>query len=77
MKLTTNMSMFDRASRFAMGAILIALSCYGFDVVPVHWLSEFMFWFGVINILSSCICWCFMYSIVGISTKVKDEDEFS
>lgn len=75
MGLPRNMSAFDRVARTLMGAALIALSCYGFDIIPVYWLSLFAFWFGVVNILSSICCWCFMYSIVGVSTRVGQDGE--
>jgi len=69
MLIKKNMSFFDRTSRVLVGIILISLSLYGFNVIPVYWLSVFCFWFGVVNIFSSIFCWCFMYSLIGVSTK--------
>lgn len=69
MLINKNMSTIDRISRILFGILLISLSLFGFNVVPVYWLSLFCFWFGLINILSSIVCWCFMYSIIGVSTK--------
>ena len=64
-----NMGMLDRTLRVFFGAILIMISWPFLDVIPGTVLSCFCLIFGVINIVSSLMCWCFMYSIFEVSTK--------
>lgn len=73
--LIRNMGIPDRLLRTFFGAVLVALSWPFLDLVPGNFLSYFCLFFGLINILSSAFCWCFMYQLVGISTKEKNTDD--
>lgn len=67
-----NMSLTDRIVRTIFGIVLMLLSWPFLDVVPSFVVSTFCLIFGAINIMSSVVSWCFMYSLIGISTEKDD-----
>ncbi|WP_369832161.1 DUF2892 domain-containing protein [Motiliproteus sp. MSK22-1] len=69
------MGLADRLLRTALGTVLVVVSWMFLDVVPGPLLSNFCLYFGLLNILSSLICWCFMYSLVGISSRKEQSNE--
>ena len=70
-----NMGLTDRLLRTFFGTILVSVSWLFMDAVPGIFLSNFCLIFGLINIVSSLFCWCFMYSLVGISSRKVQSDE--
>lgn len=64
-----NMGMLDRILRTFFGAVLVVISWPFLDLIPGTVLSYFCLIFGIVNIISSLFCWCFMYSIFDVSTK--------
>ncbi len=67
--MTRNMSILDRSLRTFFGLALVLMSWPFLDVVPGTVLSYFCLIFGIVNVISSLICWCFMYDLLGVSTK--------
>ncbi len=67
-----NMRMLDRIARILGGILLIVISPVGFDLPQSAFVSWFAFGFGVINIFSAMVGWCFMYALLGITSGSKE-----
>lgn len=68
---SSNMGLTDRLLRAFFGLVLVSLSWPFLNVLPGAFLSYFCLVFGVINIISSIVSWCFMYKLIGISSCTK------
>ncbi|MCZ2808958.1 MAG: EAL domain-containing protein [Candidatus Bathyarchaeota archaeon] len=74
-----NMGRIDRISRFFLGLSLILISPLGLDLLEGGFVGWFSMIFGLANVISSILSWCFMYTLVGLSSLKQansdDEDE--
>ncbi|MDF2181307.1 EAL domain-containing protein [Neptuniibacter sp. CAU 1671] len=72
-----NMSLTDRLSRILLGLVLVGISPAGFDIFSSPIAGWFCFVFGITNIISAFVGWCFMYSLVGMRSSSAEvtEDE--
>ncbi len=64
--MTKNVGLIDRILRIGVGIVLIALVFVG----PKSMLG----WIGIVPLLTGLLCWCPLYSIIGINTNCKDAD---
>ncbi|WP_206483633.1 EAL domain-containing protein [Thalassotalea sp. G2M2-11] len=72
---TCNMNPTDRWTRFIAGAILTIISPLGLSILPSGVIGWFCAVFGIINMISAVAGWCFMYSLVGLTSRdVNTED---
>ncbi len=62
------MNSIDRFARALLGALLVLISPAGFDLLDGSVVSWFCLVFGLTNLVSAVFGWCFMYSLVGLSS---------
>jgi EAL domain-containing protein (putative c-di-GMP-specific phosphodiesterase class I)/GGDEF domain-containing protein len=70
-----NMSATERLSRLIMSLILIGISPLGSHLLPGAVIGWFCAVFGIVNFISATVGWCFMYSLVGLSTHTQKSSE--
>ncbi|WP_197478923.1 EAL domain-containing protein [Marinomonas atlantica] len=74
------MNSLDRFARAILGALLISFSPIGINASGNDVIGWFFAIFGIANIFSAITSWCFMYSLVGLtslSSKEEDSDDQS
>ena len=70
-KYEKNLGGWDRVIRMTLGLSLIYICIYRQDWIGDPILIGLAAFFGVMNIISSIICWCPPYSLIGFSTHKK------
>lgn len=70
-----NMNKLDRGVRFTLGLALTAISPMGYGLLGDDIIGWFFALFGIANIISSLIGWCFMYSLVGLTSLAGSDDD--
>lgn len=70
-----NMSVTERLSRVGVSLVLLSVSPVGLDLLPGAVIGWFCVVFGVVNFISAIVGWCFMYSLVGLTTYADQADE--
>ena len=70
----TNMNTLDRSIRITLGLLLIAISPVGFGLLDSGIIGWFFALFGLANVISAVMGWCFMYSLVGLSSLSSQDD---
>jgi len=68
-----NLNTLDRSLRFLMGIIFVLISFPFYDLLTSELISYISLVFGVVNIISSVLSWCVVYSLLGISSKASEE----
>lgn len=71
LKYEKNLGGLDRFVRMTLGSGLVYISVFKQDWIGDPILIGLAMFFGVMNIISSIICWCPPYSLIGFSTYKK------
>lgn len=71
-----NMNNIDRISRFMIGGLFVLLSPLVSGFFSESIFSWFIGIFGLTNMISALIGWCFMYSFIGLSSTSKKDESF-
>lgn len=73
MPFCSNMNNIDRSVRGVAGFLLVVISPIGLDLLDRDVMAWFCLAFGAANIVAALTGWCFMYSIIGLSSAAKSE----
>ncbi len=68
LKPCSNMGLRDRIGRSLLGLALVVVSPLAFDMLEGGVVAWFAAVFGLANLVSAVFGWCFMYSLVGLSS---------
>lgn len=69
------MNNLDRSVRAILGILLISISPIGVDASGNDVIGWFFAVFGIANVISAATSWCFMYSLVGLTSLSKKDDD--
>jgi hypothetical protein len=70
-KYERNLGGLDRFIRMILGAVLVYISVFRYNWIGDPILIGLTLFFGGMNIISSIVCWCPPYSLIGFSTHRK------
>ena len=68
-----NMNNLDRVVRLTLGLLLLAISPIGYGLLDSGVIGWFFALFGIANLASAVAGWCFMYSLVGLTSLTPQD----
>lgn len=75
MKINSNLGRIDRVARLLVGVAFIYLGFVNTDLITNEVIRYVMGGFGVINVISSIMGFCPLYSVANIDTRSKETDD--
>lgn len=70
-KYEKNLGGWDRVIRMTLGLCLVYIGIFRQNWIGDPILIGLILFFGVMNVISSILCWCPPYSLIGFSTHKK------